>query len=32
VVNKDTEPGVLTVARARQVSITDWTRPKKPGK
>jgi bifunctional UDP-N-acetylglucosamine pyrophosphorylase/glucosamine-1-phosphate N-acetyltransferase len=29
VVNKDTEPGMLTVARARQVSITNWTRPKK---
>ncbi|MEJ8837869.1 bifunctional UDP-N-acetylglucosamine diphosphorylase/glucosamine-1-phosphate N-acetyltransferase GlmU [Ramlibacter sp. AN1133] len=32
VVNKDTEPGMLTVARARQVSITSWTRPKKPAK
>ncbi|HZY15205.1 MAG TPA: bifunctional N-acetylglucosamine-1-phosphate uridyltransferase/glucosamine-1-phosphate acetyltransferase, partial [Ramlibacter sp.] len=29
VVNKDTEPGVLTVARGRQVSITGWKRPKK---
>lgn len=29
VINKDTEPGVLTVARARQVSITSWQRPKK---
>jgi bifunctional UDP-N-acetylglucosamine pyrophosphorylase / glucosamine-1-phosphate N-acetyltransferase len=32
VVNKDTEPGVLTVARARQVAIAGWERPKKPGK
>jgi bifunctional UDP-N-acetylglucosamine pyrophosphorylase/glucosamine-1-phosphate N-acetyltransferase len=29
VVNKNTEPGALTVARARQVSIANWTRPKK---
>jgi bifunctional UDP-N-acetylglucosamine pyrophosphorylase/glucosamine-1-phosphate N-acetyltransferase len=29
VVNKNTEPEVLTVARAKQVSITSWTRPKK---
>ncbi|MGV3492312.1 MAG: bifunctional UDP-N-acetylglucosamine diphosphorylase/glucosamine-1-phosphate N-acetyltransferase GlmU [Ramlibacter sp.] len=29
VVSKDTEPGVLTVARAKQVSITSWQRPKK---
>ncbi|HEY0823410.1 MAG TPA: bifunctional UDP-N-acetylglucosamine diphosphorylase/glucosamine-1-phosphate N-acetyltransferase GlmU [Ramlibacter sp.] len=32
VVNKNTEPGVLTVARARQVSITSWQRPKKKPK
>jgi bifunctional UDP-N-acetylglucosamine pyrophosphorylase/glucosamine-1-phosphate N-acetyltransferase len=32
VVNKNTEPGVLTVARAKQVSITNWTRPKKQPK
>jgi bifunctional UDP-N-acetylglucosamine pyrophosphorylase/glucosamine-1-phosphate N-acetyltransferase len=29
VVNKNTEPGVLTVARARQVSLTSWARPQK---
>jgi bifunctional UDP-N-acetylglucosamine pyrophosphorylase / glucosamine-1-phosphate N-acetyltransferase len=29
VVNKNTEPGVLTVARAKQVSLTNWTRPQK---
>src|SRR5205085_114854 len=29
VVSKDTEPGVLTVARGKQVSITSWVRPKK---
>ena len=29
VVSKDTEPGVLTVARAKQVSITSWQRPQK---
>lgn len=29
VVNKDTEPEKLTVARARQVTIAGWTRPKK---
>lgn len=29
VVSKDTEPGVLTVARAKQVSIAGWQRPKK---
>jgi bifunctional UDP-N-acetylglucosamine pyrophosphorylase/glucosamine-1-phosphate N-acetyltransferase len=32
VVNKNTEPGALTVARARQVSITNWQRPKKAPK
>jgi len=32
VVNKDTQPGVLTVARAKQVSIANWQRPKKAGK
>ena len=29
VVNKNTEPGTLTVARARQASIGNWQRPKK---
>jgi bifunctional UDP-N-acetylglucosamine pyrophosphorylase/glucosamine-1-phosphate N-acetyltransferase len=29
VVNKSTEPGALTVARARQTSIPNWQRPKK---
>ena len=32
VVNKNTEPGALTVARAKQVSITNWQRPKKAAK
>ena len=32
VINKDTEPGKLTVARARQVAIEGWERPKKPAK
>lgn len=32
VVSKDTQAGVLTVARARQVTITGWQRPKKPAK
>ncbi len=32
VINKNTEPGVLTVARAKQVSITNWQRPKKAPK
>lgn len=32
VVNKNTEPGVLTVARAKQASITSWQRPKKAPK
>jgi bifunctional UDP-N-acetylglucosamine pyrophosphorylase / glucosamine-1-phosphate N-acetyltransferase len=32
VINKNTEPGVLTVARAKQVSIKGWERPKKPAK
>jgi bifunctional UDP-N-acetylglucosamine pyrophosphorylase / glucosamine-1-phosphate N-acetyltransferase len=31
-VTKDTPPGALTVSRARQVSIANWERPKKPGK
>jgi len=29
---KDAPPGQLTVARARQVSLSGWTRPKKPAK
>ena len=29
VVNRNTEPDKLTVARARQVTIADWVRPKK---
>lgn len=29
VVNKPTQPGALTVARARQASIANWERPKK---
>jgi bifunctional UDP-N-acetylglucosamine pyrophosphorylase/glucosamine-1-phosphate N-acetyltransferase len=32
VVNKSTEPGALTVARARQATIKGWTRPKKAPK
>ena len=28
-ITKDTAPGVLTVARAKQVSLTNWTRPVK---
>ena len=32
VVNKNTDPGVLTVARGRQVSLANWQRPKKPAK
>ncbi|MGV3569076.1 MAG: bifunctional UDP-N-acetylglucosamine diphosphorylase/glucosamine-1-phosphate N-acetyltransferase GlmU [Ramlibacter sp.] len=32
VVNKSTEPGALTVARARQASIANWSRPKKAPK
>ena len=31
-VSKDTPPGQLTVARARQVSIAGWTRPAKAAK
>jgi len=31
-VNKNTAPGALTVARARQVSFADWQRPKKAPK
>ena len=31
-ITKDTAPGVLSVARGRQVSITNWQRPKKTGK
>lgn len=29
VINKNTEPGALSVARARQASIANWQRPKK---
>ena len=29
-VSKDTLPGQLTVARARQASLSGWTRPVKP--
>jgi bifunctional N-acetylglucosamine-1-phosphate-uridyltransferase/glucosamine-1-phosphate-acetyltransferase GlmU-like protein len=32
VVNKSTEAGALTVARARQASIANWARPKKAAK
>lgn len=32
VVNKDTAPGALTVARAKQASIAGWQRPKKAAK
>ena len=32
VVNKNTEPGALTVARAKQVSLSNWQRPKKQPK
>jgi bifunctional UDP-N-acetylglucosamine pyrophosphorylase/glucosamine-1-phosphate N-acetyltransferase len=32
VVNKNTEPGALTVARAKQASIAGWQRPKKAPK
>jgi bifunctional UDP-N-acetylglucosamine pyrophosphorylase / glucosamine-1-phosphate N-acetyltransferase len=32
VVNKNTEAGALTVARARQASIANWNRPKKQAK
>ncbi len=32
VVSKNTEPGVLTVARARQASVANWQRPKKKAK
>ena len=32
VVSKDTEPEKLTVARAKQVTISNWTRPKKAPK
>ncbi|WP_332825108.1 bifunctional UDP-N-acetylglucosamine diphosphorylase/glucosamine-1-phosphate N-acetyltransferase GlmU [Ramlibacter sp.] len=32
VINRNTEPGKLTVARARQVSLEGWERPKKPAK
>jgi bifunctional UDP-N-acetylglucosamine pyrophosphorylase/glucosamine-1-phosphate N-acetyltransferase len=32
VITKDTPAGALSVARARQASIPDWQRPKKPGK
>jgi len=29
VITQDTEPGVLTLARARQVTIANWQRPQK---
>jgi bifunctional UDP-N-acetylglucosamine pyrophosphorylase/glucosamine-1-phosphate N-acetyltransferase len=32
VINKNTEPGVLTVARARQATVAGWSRPKKAPK
>jgi bifunctional UDP-N-acetylglucosamine pyrophosphorylase / glucosamine-1-phosphate N-acetyltransferase len=32
VVSKNTDPGVLTVSRARQVSLANWLRPKKQPK
>ncbi|MEJ5991499.1 bifunctional UDP-N-acetylglucosamine diphosphorylase/glucosamine-1-phosphate N-acetyltransferase GlmU [Ramlibacter sp. PS3R-8] len=32
VINRNTEAGKLTVARARQVSLEGWERPKKPAK
>jgi bifunctional UDP-N-acetylglucosamine pyrophosphorylase/glucosamine-1-phosphate N-acetyltransferase len=32
VINKNTEPGVLTMARARQATVAGWTRPKKAAK
>jgi len=31
-VTKSTEPGALTVARARQVSFSSWQRPRKSQK
>jgi bifunctional UDP-N-acetylglucosamine pyrophosphorylase/glucosamine-1-phosphate N-acetyltransferase len=31
-ITKDTQPGVLSLGRARQVSISNWQRPRKPGK
>jgi bifunctional UDP-N-acetylglucosamine pyrophosphorylase/glucosamine-1-phosphate N-acetyltransferase len=31
-ISKNTPPGQLTVARARQVSLGGWTRPKKAPK
>jgi bifunctional UDP-N-acetylglucosamine pyrophosphorylase/glucosamine-1-phosphate N-acetyltransferase len=31
-ITKDTDPGVLSVARGKQVSISGWTRPKKAPK
>jgi bifunctional UDP-N-acetylglucosamine pyrophosphorylase / glucosamine-1-phosphate N-acetyltransferase len=31
-ITRDTLPEVLSVSRARQVSITNWQRPRKPGK
>ena len=31
-ITKDTAPGALSVARGKQVSITNWQRPKKAGK
>jgi len=32
VVSKDTPPGALTVTRARQTSLADWSRPVKASK
>ena len=31
-ITKSTEPGALSVARGKQVSITNWQRPKKQPK
>ena len=31
-ITRDTEPGVLSVARGKQVGISGWTRPKKAPK
>jgi bifunctional UDP-N-acetylglucosamine pyrophosphorylase/glucosamine-1-phosphate N-acetyltransferase len=31
-ITRDTAPGALSVARARQASIPNWQRPKKPGR
>lgn len=32
IISKDTEPGALSVARGRQISIANWSRPSKQGK